>query len=103
PNRHSEPRDSSRSPKLFAGNHLGSLLVYPTLTNFLQTRDINAFLKDLWKRDRPAFRAAASEYVVFFGTMALLLVLDWRKALLFFVIPQQVALFAIQCVNYLQH
>ncbi len=79
------------------------MLVYPTLTNLAQTRDINAFLKDLWKRDRPAFRAAASEYVVFFGTMAVLFALDWRKALLFFVIPQQVALFAIQCVNYQQH
>jgi len=44
-----------------------------------------------------------SEYVVFFGTMAVLFALDWRKALLFFVIPQQVALFAIQCVNYQQH
>jgi len=98
-----KPGDSSRSPKLFAGNHLAALIVYPTLTNFAQTRDINAFLKDLWKRDRPAFRAAASEYVVFFGTMALLFVLDWRKTLLFFVIPQQVALFAIQCVNFLQH
>jgi len=97
------PGDSSRSPKWFSGNHLAALLVYPTLTNLAQTRDINAFLKDLWKRDRPAFRAAASEYVVFFGTMALLFALDWRKALLFFVIPQQVALFAIQCVNYQQH
>jgi len=35
--------------------------------------------------------------------MAAFLVLDWRKALLFFVIPQQVALFCIQSVNYLQH
>src|SRR5712671_2676716 len=85
-----KPGDSSRSPKLFAGNHLAALLVYPTLTNFAQTRDIKAFLKDLWKRDRPAFRAAASEYVVFFGTMALLFALDWRKALLFFVILQHI-------------
>ncbi|HZR07255.1 MAG TPA: fatty acid desaturase [Myxococcales bacterium] len=98
-----KPGDSSRSPKWFEGNHLAALLVYPLLTNLEQTKDINAFLKDLWKRDRPAFRAAASEYVVFFGTMAVLLLLDWRKALLFFVIPQQVALFSIQVVNYLQH
>jgi fatty acid desaturase len=97
------PGDSSRSPKWFEGNHLAALLVYPTLTNLEQTKDIKAFLKDLWKRDRPAFYSAASEYVVFFGTMAVLLILDWRKTLLFFVIPQQVALFSIQVVNYLQH
>ena len=98
-----KPGDSSRSPKWFEGNHLAALLVYPVLTNLEQTKDINAFLKDLWRRDRPAFYAAASEYVVFFGLMAGLLLLDWRKALLFFVIPQQVALFSIQSVNYLQH
>ena len=97
------PGDSSRSPKLFAGNHLAALLVYPLLTNLEQTKDIKAFLRDLYRRDRPAFLAAASEYVVFFGVMAVLLILDWRKALLFFVIPQQVALFCIQAVNYLQH
>ena len=97
------PGDSSRSPKGFRGNHLAALLVYPLLTNLAQTRDINAFLKDLWRRDRPAFYAAASEYVVFFGTMAALLLIDWRKTLLFFVIPQQAALFSIQVINYLQH
>ena len=96
------PGDSSRSPKWFEGNHLAALLVYPTLTNLAQTKDINAFLKDLWKRDRSAFYAAASEYAVFFGTMAVLFVVDWRKTLLFFFVPQQVALFSIQVVNYLQ-
>jgi len=98
-----KPGDSSRSPKWFEGNHLAALLVYPVLTNFAQTRDINAFLKDLWKRDRAYFYSALSEYVVFFGSMAVIFILDWRKALLFFFIPQQVALFSIQVVNYLQH
>ena len=97
------PGDSSRSPKWFEGNHLAALLVYPMLTNLAQTKDINAFLKDLWRRDRAAFFSAASEYAVFFGGMAGLLILDWRKALLFFFIPQQFALFSIQVVNYLQH
>jgi len=97
------PGDSSRSPKWFEGNHLAAILVYPVLTNLEQTKDIKVFFKDLWKRDRAAFYAAASEYVVFFGMMAALLLLDWRKTLLFFVIPQQFALFCIQSVNYLQH
>jgi len=84
-----KPGDSSQSPKWFEGNHLAALLVYPVLTNFAQTKDINGFLKDLWKRDRPAFLAAASEYVVFFGSMAALFLIDWRKALLFFFIPSR--------------
>ena len=97
------PGDSSRSPKVFAGNHLLALLVYPTVTSIVQTRDIQAFLRDLWRRNRPAFWAAASEYVVFFGVMIAAFAIDWRRALLFLLIPQQVALFAIQVVNYLQH
>jgi fatty acid desaturase len=97
------PGDSSRSPKFFQRNHLAALLVYPTLTNFAQTKDIRVFLRDLYHRDRGAFWSAASEYVVFFGTMLVLFLIDWRKTLLFFVIPQQTALFLIQCVNYVQH
>jgi fatty acid desaturase len=98
-----KPGDSSRSPKVFQRNHLLALLVYPTLTSLVQTKEIDAFIRGLWKKDRTAFWMAISEYVVFFGTMIVLFVVDWRKALLFFLVPQQIALFAIQAVNYLQH
>ena len=95
--------DSSRCPKVFKGNHLLSLVIYPTLTSLLQTREVNAFMVDLWRRKRHAFWSAASEFAVFYGVMAAAFLLDWRKALLFLLIPQQVALFAIQAVNFLQH
>ncbi len=95
--------DSSRSPKYFKKNHLLALLVYPTLTGIEQTKDVQRYFKDLWRKNRSAFWAGASEYFVFFGFMALVLLLDWRKALLFFVIPQQFALFVIQVFNYVQH
>lgn len=95
--------DTSIAPKVFKGNHLGSLLIYPTLTGMVQSKEIYAFIKGLWKKNRRAFWAAVSEYVVFATIMAALFVLDWRKTLLFFVIPQQFALFAIQVFNYVQH
>lgn len=97
------PGDSSRSPKVFRGDHLLALLVYPTVTSLLQTRDITAYLGELRRKDRPRFYAAISEYVVFVGAMVAAFAMDWRKALLFLLVPQQVALFAIQVVNYLQH
>ena len=95
--------DSSKSPKVFKGNHLLSLIVYPTLTSLVQTKEINDFIRGLWKKDRTAFWMAISEYIVFFGTMIVLFFVDWRKALLFFLVPQQIALFSIQAVNFLQH
>src|SRR2546428_9634355 len=76
-----------------------SLLVYPTVTSLVQTKEINEYIRGLWKKDRTSFWMAISEYVVFFGTMIVLFLFDWRRALLFV----QVALFLIQCVNFLQH
>jgi beta-carotene hydroxylase len=97
------PGDTGRSPIFFKRNHLLALLVYPTITGINQQADIKKFFRELWKRDRRAFWFAASEYVVFFGFMIAAFAIDWRKALLLHLIPQQVALFAIQVFNYVQH
>lgn len=97
------PGDTSRSPKGFRRNHLLALLVYPTLTGAEQMREVRAYLASLWRKDKRAFFRALSEYIVFGVAMAALLLLDWKKALLFFVIPQQFALFVIQVFNYVQH
>lgn len=97
------PGDSSRSPKVFRRNHLLALLIYPTLTSLVQTKEIRAYIAGLREKNPKAYRRAVSEYVVFFGFMAAIFVLDWRKALFFFLVPQQVALFVIQVFNYVQH
>lgn len=97
------PGDSSRAPKLFRRNHLFALLVYPTLTGLAQQADIRRYFRELKQRDRRVWLAAVSEYVVFFGFMIAILLIDWKKALLYFVIPQQFALFTIQVFNYVQH
>jgi beta-carotene hydroxylase len=98
-----KPGDSSRSPKVFKRNHLLALLIYPTITGIVQSKEIMAYLRDLWRRDTRQFLYAISEYVVFFGFMLAIFLIDWRKALLFFLIPQQFALFTIQVFNYVQH
>ncbi|HZH03344.1 MAG TPA: fatty acid desaturase [Myxococcaceae bacterium] len=95
--------DTGRSPGMFRNNHLLALLTYPTYTGIRQQKDISAFFKGLWKRDRRAFWMGISEYVVFFGFLAGAFALDWKKALIFYVIPQQFALFAVQVFNYVQH
>lgn len=97
------PGDSSRSPKVFRSNHLFAVLIYPTLTSLAQTKEIRAYVAGLRTKNPAMYRRAISEYVVFFGFMAVIFALDWRKALFFFLIPQQVALFMIQVFNYVQH
>jgi fatty acid desaturase len=95
--------DTSRAPKIFKGNHLLSLLVYPTATGLAQMPEIAAFLRDLRHKSRRLWLYAMSEYVAFFGVMVGLFLLDWRKALLYMLVPQQFALFMIQVFNYVQH
>lgn len=95
--------DTGRSPGLFRGTNLLSLLTYPTYTGLRQQANISAFLRQLRARDKKAFAWAISEYVVFFGFMAVVFVLDWKKALLYYFLPQQFALFVIQVFNYVQH
>jgi beta-carotene hydroxylase len=95
--------DSGRSPIFFRSNHLLALLTYPVITGINQQGDIVQFLRELWRRDRRGFWMAATEYLVFFGFLAAVFLADWRKALMLHLIPQQVALFAIQIVNYVQH
>jgi len=81
---------------------LGALL-YPTVTSLTQARLIPPFLSRCRRHNRFLFRRALVEYVVFFGFMIVLFFIDWRKALLFAVLPQQIAMFFIQHINYLQH
>ncbi len=95
--------DLSLSPKFFKGDHLLSVLVYPTLTSLEQTPAIRAYVWGLRKTNRRLFWEAVSEYAVFLGLMVLAFVLDWRKAFVLLVVPQQAALFTIQAFNYFQH
>jgi hypothetical protein len=74
-------------------------MVYPTLTSMKQTSEIRRYIRELWTKDRAMFFAAVSEYVVFFGFMLVVFLLDWRKALLFYLVPQQIALFVIQMLT----
>jgi fatty acid desaturase len=81
---------------------IGALL-YPTITSLTQARLIPPFLRHCRRHSRFLFRRALVEYAVFFGVMIVLFIIDWRKALLFAVLPQQIGMFFIQHINYLQH
>ncbi|MHB1846284.1 MAG: fatty acid desaturase family protein [Deltaproteobacteria bacterium] len=95
--------DVSRSPRVFKGNHLLALLVYPTLTSMAQTPLIKSYVWNARKTNPRLFWESLSEYVVFFGLMILGFWLNWRKAFFLMLVPQQVALFVIQVFSFCQH
>ncbi len=84
-------------------NNLVTLLTYPTVSGYHQQKPIRDHLRHLWATRRRRFWFSISQY----GLLVLLigggLLLDWRKALLYIVVPQQFGLFMVLVFNYLQH
>ena len=89
--------------RLSEGNNLVTLLTYPSISSYHQQKPIRDYMKRLWNTNRTNFYLAASQYLVLALYYVATLLLDWQKALLFVVIPHQVALFSILIFNYVQH
>jgi len=89
--------------RLTEHNHLMMLLAYPTVSSFYQQKPISDYLKAQWKADRSEFWHCLSEYILLAVWIVVALVIDWKKALLFVIIPQQVGLFSVLIFNYIQH
>jgi fatty acid desaturase len=84
-------------------NNIFTLLTYPSISSYFQQQPIAAYMKTLWRSNRPKFYLAASQYVVLAVYYAAALLLNWKKALLLIVIPHQVSLFSVLIFNYVQH
>jgi len=98
------PGDLSITTRPLRRPSIWAELMYPTVVSLTQTRVLMPFLKRRWKMgDRFMVYRAVVEYAFFYGVMITLFVIDWQKALLFAVLPQQISLFTIQSFNYLQH
>lgn len=84
-------------------NNLLTLLVYPTISSYYQQKPIREYLRKLWGSNRREFYLAAMQYAALGLFIGVALLIDWRKALLYIVIPQQFGLFAVLVFNYVQH
>jgi beta-carotene hydroxylase len=85
-------------------NNLFTLLSYPSISSYFQQKPIGDHLKKLWHSNRPKFYLAASQYVLLGVFYALAIFMwNWKKALLFIMVPHQVSLFSVLIFNYVQH
>lgn len=96
-------KDVMRTTKVrYRWNLLNLLLFQPRVVRDILPADMRYF-KAMYRRNPPWFRQMILESVVFLGTMAALLVLDWQKFLLYVLIPHQYAAWGIVTMNFLQH
>jgi beta-carotene hydroxylase len=84
-------------------NNLLTLITYPTVSSYYQQKPIREYLKELWSSDRREFWLAILQYAALAIFVGVALLIDWRKALLYIVIPQQFGLYSVLIFNYVQH
>ena len=95
--------DDSITYRVSERNNFLTLITYPTISGYYQQRAIFGYLKDLKANNKEKFWLCISQYVILFLWIAGALLLDWQKALLFVIVPQQVSLFSVLIFNYVQH
>lgn len=84
-------------------NNLLTLLTYPSISGFNQQKAVGGYFLGLYNTDRRKFFFHLLQVVSLVAWILVALIIDWRKALLYVVVPQQVSLFAVLIFNYVQH
>lgn len=95
--------DHTITYRLSEKNNIFTLLSYPTISSYYQQSPIMGYLRDLWKRNRSKFYQSVFQYVALAIFLLVAFMLDWKKAVLYIVIPHQIALFSVLIFNYIQH
>ncbi len=89
--------------RLTEHNHLLMLLLYPSVSSYHQQKPIRDYLKMLRRDNRRKYWLAIMQYAFLVAWIVTGLLIDWQKALLYIVLPQQFGLFAVLVFNYVQH
>ena len=84
-------------------NNIITLLSYPALCAAEQLKAIVRYLGQVFTKHRSKFYLHILQIVILVSWILAAFVLDWQKALLYVIIPQQVSLFTVLVFNYLQH
>ncbi len=95
--------DDSITYRISERNNFLTLISYPTVSGYYQQKAIMDYLKLMRSKNKEKFYLSLSQYAILISWIAAAFILDWHKALLFVIIPQQVSLFSVLVFNYVQH
>jgi fatty acid desaturase len=98
-----KPGDYTITYRFSEKNNFLTLISYPTISGFYQQKAIRDFLKDQYKNNKKRFFLCIAQYAILLIWIGAALIIDWEKALLYVIIPQQVSLFSVLIFNYVQH
>jgi fatty acid desaturase len=95
--------DDSITYRISEKNNFLTLVSYPTISGYYQQKAILEYLKLMKSKNKEKFYLSLSQYAILITWAAAAFILNWHKALLFVIIPQQVSLFSVLIFNYVQH
>ena len=95
--------DYTKTYRYSEKNNFLTFMTYPSVSGYFQQSALLNYLKDRYKKNRTAFWMCILQIVILVSWIAFFLILDWKKALIYVVAPQQVSLFAVLIFNYIQH
>ena len=84
-------------------NNLFTMLSFPIVSAVFQQKPTSDYLKYQWKNNKGLFFYCISQYAFLIVFLAGAFYLDWKKALLYIVIPQQFSVQFVLIINYIQH
>jgi len=95
--------DDSITYRISEKNNFLTLISYPTISGYYQQKAIFSYLKEMKAKNIEKYWVSISQYVILILWLAIALLIDWHKAVLFVIIPQQVSLFSVLVFDYVQH
>jgi beta-carotene hydroxylase len=95
--------DYTRTYQVTEKNNLLTLVTYPSLSGMKQQKAVWGYMKSLYTENRRKFWFHLLQVFSLVAFIGVALLLDWRKAIWYVIIPQQVSLFAVLVFNYVQH
>lgn len=95
--------DYTRTYMVSEKNNLLTLLTYPTISGAMQQKAVVKYFIGLYKEGGQRFYYHLLQVICLVLWIVIAFVFDWKKALLYVVIPQQVSLNTVLVFNYIQH
>ena len=84
-------------------NNFLTLLSYPTISSYYQQMVLRAYLKQVKVKSRKQYYLCLAQIAVLIVFVGIAFILDWKKALLYVILPQQMATYSVMIFNYVQH
>jgi fatty acid desaturase len=98
-----QARDRMRTDKLRFGWNLLNQVFFSFIVGPIIFRDNARFAKAMRVKNPKWYRQFLVELVVYLAFLAVLAVLDWKKFIVFVMIPHQYAAWGIMGINFVQH